>query len=302
MDPDTTHPTPMVSLAGVEKSFPDFHMGPVGLEVEPGYVAALVGPNGYGKSTLFRMLLNLAHPDAGRLRIFGLGYPDNEIRIKRDIGYVPDVVVGADEMTPKDLGTFTAYWYPSWDQERYTGLLKRFEIPGKKRFTNLSKGLRRRLSFAVALATQARLLVLDEPTDGIDPLARRMVLDEVADYVQDGQRSVLFSTHVVDEVRNIADYVAFMHEGSFLGMYEKDDLMQCWKALWVDHPPDAELPGVVSVQHGSPARLVSRSPVHTRDALREQRIEVVRTAALDLDEILGHLVREHAGVAGGRAL
>lgn len=281
---------PLVSLRSVRKSLSGFHLGPVDLEMQPGYVVAVLGPNGSGKTTLFRMLLDLVHPDSGEVRLFGRSYPAQELEIKRRVGYVPDHPVGHDEMSATDLGDFVGYWYPTWDPGRYADLLRRFDIDPQKRFRKLSKGMRQRLSLATAVATQAPLLVLDEPTEALDPLIRRIALDEISDYVADGARSVLFATHVVDEVRRVADYVVFVHDGRCLGMYEKDALMQSWKALWVDSSPEGELPGLVSVEAGSPARLVTRAPAETRSVLHEKGIEVVRSSALDLDEILAHLV------------
>lgn len=300
--PEEFSAAPLVSLSGVRKSLPGFHLGPVDLEVDRGYVVAVLGPNGSGKTTLFRMLLDLVHSDSGELRLFGSEYPAKELEIKRRIGYVPDDPVGHDEMSADDLGEFVRHWYPTWSSDTYADLQKRFDIDPRKRFGKLSKGMRQRLSLATAIATQAPLLVLDESTDALDPLVRRSALDEISDYVADGSRSVLLATHIVDEVRRVADYVVFVHDGAFLGMYEKDALMQSWKALWVDPSPDGELPGLVSVDAGSPARLVTRSPAETRSVLREKGIEVVRSTALDLDEILAHLVTgaRPAGVADRR--
>lgn len=294
---------PLMSCRGVNKSLGDFHLGPIDTEVPPGYVVALLGPNGSGKSTLFRMLLDLVHPDSGELRLFGLRYPDHESDIKRRIGYVPDAPVGHDEMNATALGQFVGHWYPTWDDTRYAELIERLGID-PKRFGRLSKGMRQRLSIAAAIATQAPLLILDEPTESLDPLARRVVLEEISDYVHDGDRSVLLATHAVEDVRAVADYVAFMHEGSLLGLHEKDELMQSWKAMWVDEVPTADLPGLVSVQAGSPARLVTRTPAATRAVLDEGGVDVVRTAALGLDEILAHLIStsgNEAAAHDGRA-
>lgn len=290
---------PLLSLTSVRKTLPGFHLGPINLSVEPGYVLAILGPNGSGKSTLLRMLPGLVHPDSGGLRAFGRDYFGQNLEVRSRIGYVPDTSVGHEEMNAPDLGVFVGHWYPTWDQDRYEELLKQFDIDPKKRFKSLSKGVRKRLSTALAVATQTQLLVLDEPTESLDPLVRKIVLDEISSYVEKGGRSVLLATHIVDDVKDIADYVAFMYDGRLLGVYEKDELMESWKAMWVDAAPDGDLPGLVSVEPGRPARLVTHSPAETRSALQREGFEVVRTAALDLDEILGHLVGASAGDAAG---
>lgn len=281
----------VISLKSVKKSYGDFTLGPVDLEIEPGYVVAVVGPNGSGKSTLFRMLMSLVQPDSGDVRIFGGGYPDDEVPIKRRIGYVPERAVGHDEMSAKTLGGFVSHWYPTWDSEAYEALMGRSGIDPNKRYRNLSKGMQRRLSFAVAASTGAELLVLDEPTDGVDPFARREMLEDISGFMQDGEKTVLLATHVMEEVRRIADYVAFLVDGDFLGLYEKDALTESWKTLWVDGEPDGATPGVVEKESGNPTRLVTDAPEETRAALASQGVRIVRSGTLDLEEILSHLMR-----------
>lgn len=281
----------MLSLVGVAKSYGEFTLGPLDLEIEPGYVVAVVGPNGSGKSTLFRMLMGLVHPDEGEVNLFGGRYPEDEIGIKSRIGYVPETSTGHDEMTAAEIGSFVAHWYPAWDGELYAGLLRRFELDADKRFDKLSKGMQRRLAFALAVARRPKLLLLDEPTDGVDPFARRLMLEEVSRYLERDGRTVLFATHVMEEVRRIADYVVFLHGGRFLGFHEKDALLEQWKTFWVDRTPEPDLPGLVSLEEGTPTRLVTRSPKETSGALENQGIGVVRSGTLELEEILGYLMR-----------
>ena len=282
---------PVVSLKDLVKSYEDFTLGPLNLEIEPGYVVAVVGPNGSGKSTLFRMLMGLSRPDSGEIEIFGARYPEDEVEIKRRIGYVPEISTGHDEMTAAGLGSFVSHWYPEWSEKLYVDLLQRLEIDTKKRFDRLSKGMQRRLAFALAVARNPGLLLLDEPTDGVDPFARRKMLEEIPTFMEGGDRTVIFATHVMDEVRRVADYVAFLHGGHFLGFYEKDALLESWRVLWVDQVPDSDTPGLVRVENGTPVRIITDSAATTLSALEEQRIKVVRTGPLDLEEILAHLMR-----------
>jgi ABC-2 type transport system ATP-binding protein len=297
--------TPVLSLRGTRKVYGDFEFGPIDLRVEPGYVVAVVGPNGGGKSTLMRMLMNLVQPDSGEVRLFGGAYPDDEVAIKRRIAYVPERPVGHDEMGAKSLGEFVLRFYPRWDQRVYQDLLRRARVEPDKRFGELSKGVQRRLSFALALATGAELLLLDEPTAGVDPFARREMLDEVSRFMEGGHRgdgrTVVLATHVMEEVRRVADYVAFLVDGSLRGLYEKDALLEGWRSFWVDGEPEGGVPGVVEVEGGSPSRLVSDSPRETVGALSAQNARVVGSGALDLEEILSHLMRKSGEQSvGGR--
>ena len=289
----------VISLEGIEKSYGKFTLGPVDLEIEPGYVVAVVGPNGSGKSTLFRTLMNLTRPDKGSVSLFGDGYPEDEVAIKQRIGYVPETAVGHDEMTARSLGGFVSHWYPKWDDRLYEDLLDRSKIERGKKFRNLSKGLQRRLSFALAAATGADLLLLDEPTDGVDPFARREMLEEISAHVQDGEKTVLLATHVMEEVRRIADYVAFLVDGEFLGLFEKDALLEQWRNFWLNGEPQVGTPGIVQTEAGNPVRVVSDSPPETEKALARQNIRIVRSGALDLEEILGHLMRRGGSMNAG---
>ncbi|CAN5533680.1 MAG: ABC transporter ATP-binding protein [Rubrobacteraceae bacterium] len=291
---------PVISLKDVRKSYGSFELGPVNLEVEPGYVVAVVGPNGSGKSTLFRMLMNLARPDEGSLSLFDGAYPDEEVEIKQKIGYVPERSVGHDEMSAKALGEFVAHWYPTWEQKTYDELLSRSEIEGNKKFGKLSKGMQRRLTFALAAATGAELLLLDEPTDGVDPFARRAMLEDISRFMESGDKTVVFATHVMEEVRRLADYVAFLVDGEFLGLYEKDALLEQWKTFWTDGEPGTSLPGIVEVEAGNPSRVVSDSPDETEAALAKENIRIVRMGTLDLEEILSHLMRRRKEARSAR--
>ena len=286
--------TPVISLKNVRKSYGNFELGPVDLRVEPGYVVAVVGPNGGGKSTLIRMLMNLVQPDSGELTLFGGAYPDDEVAIKQRVGYVPERSLGHDEMSAKAMGEFVSRFYPGWDQRLYEDLLKRAQIEPDKKFGKLSKGVQRRLAFALAAASGSELLLLDEPTVGVDPFARREMLEDISRFMQeDGdRRTVVFATHVMEEVRRIADYVVFLMDGEFLGLHEKDALLEGWKIFWVDREPEGDIPGIVEVvEGGSPTRILSDSPRETAEALFAQNIRIVRSGTVDLEEILSHLMR-----------
>ena len=290
---------PVISLKGVRKTYRTFELGPVDLTVEPGSVVAVLGPNGSGKSTLIGMLMNLIHPDSGEVSLFGLSYPQDEVAIKQRIGYVPELSVGHDEMSARTLGEFVSYFYPRWDQRLYQDLIERYKVDPDKRFGKLSKGMQRRLSFALALATGPELLLLDEPTVGVDPFARRQMLEDISSFMRDvvnddgDRRTVVFATHIMEEVRRIADYVAFLVDGEYLGLYGKDALREGWKTLWVDRAPEGDIPGVVEVEGGSSTRLVSDSPKETEGALSAQNIRIVRSGKVDLEEILSQLMRRH---------
>jgi ABC-2 type transport system ATP-binding protein len=133
---------------------------------------------------------------------------------------------------------------------------------------------------------------------GVDPFARRQMLEDISRFMRDGDndgdgRTVVFATQVMEEVSRLADYVAFLVDGEYLGLYEKDTLLEGWKTLWVDREPEGDIPGVVEVEGGSPTRIVSDSPKETEGTLSAQNIRIVRSGKVDLEEILSHLMRRH---------
>lgn len=286
-------PDHVISMQDVTKSYGSFRLGPLDLELEPGYVYAVVGPNGSGKSTMFRLLMNLVHPDAGEVRLFDKTGED-DVSAKARIGYVPERTTGQEQMKVGDLGAFTARWFPTWDLAGYEGALDAMGVERSKQFGTLSKGMQRRVAFALALASDPELLVLDELTDGVDPFARRDFVAEIGRYMEPGDRTIVFATHNMDEVRRLADFVIFLVDGAYLGMYEKDALLDSWRRIRVERLPDEELPGVVRVGHDWPAELVSEEWRATAAALEERGIVVEQAAPLELAEILEELMtREH---------
>jgi ABC-2 type transport system ATP-binding protein len=292
----------VLSLNKVVKSYGDFRLGPVNLAIEPGYVVAVVGPNSSGKSTLFRMLMNLVQADQGSIEIFGDSYKDSETAIKNRIGYVPERSLGHDDMSVDDLGDFHSHWYAGWDGPRYEASLAEMEVERNKPFGKLSKGLQRRVVFALAMATGADLLLCDEPTDGVDPFARREMLADITRFMEEGERTVLIATHNMDDVRRVADYVAFLVNGTLLGFYEKDALLDDWRRLWLDREPEADTPGIVRVERGTRTEVVSSYWQETVRTLEAQGAIIIRTAALDLTEILEFLMRRETAVATGEEM
>jgi ABC-2 type transport system ATP-binding protein len=298
--------TPVISLRAVKKSYGVFALGPINLEVEPGCVVAIVGPNGGGKSTLMGMLMNLVQPTSGEISIFGGRYPEDELAIKQKIGYAPERLPGCDDLSVKSLRVLVSHFYPGWDQRLYEDTLADVALGSHDLFGELSTGTQRRIGVALALATGSELLLLDEPTAGLDPLARDRVLGDISRFMADerhGDRTVVFTTHLIKEVTQIADYVALLVDGK-LGFYEKDALLEGWKVFWLDKEPERGVPGTIELEGGDPARIVSDSPRETAEALRAQNVRIVHSRTLDLEEILtrlmnrrdeGRLTSPHAG-------
>lgn len=285
---------PVISLTNVSKSYGAFELGPIDLDIEPGRVVAVVGPVGSGKSTLLGMLMNLARADSGGVSLFGGALPEDEVAIRQKIGYAPERPEGYEDLSPRALCELVSYFYPEWDQGAYEELLSGVKIEPDRPFGELSAGTQRLLIVALALAAGTELLVLDEPTSGLDPFARSRVLAGISRFVTDERhrnRTVVFATHSIEDVRLIADDVAFLVDGELLGLFDQSVLLEGWKVFWPEREPEGDLPGMVELGGGPLVRIVSDSPGETAEALRARNIRVLCTETLDLEEILSHLMR-----------
>lgn len=286
--------TPIISVKNVEKSYYPFQLHPLHFEVQPGFVYGLVGPNGSGKSTLFRMLMNLVHPEQGQIRLFGQSYDQSEVEIKQRIGYVPENTPEHGRIRVKDLIQFVSGWYPQWNQQKCARLLDDLEIDDKKYYHQLSKGMKKKISFILTLSSEPDLLLLDEPTDGLDLFAQRIFRDELNEFLQGKEeRSVLLATHRVDDIQRMADILLLLNRGHFQGTHEKDMLLDTWKCLWLNQAPaqPETLPGALSWTAGPPHQLITNSLEVTQEALNRQGISVQQTTSLELSQILEFLLR-----------
>lgn len=238
---------PAVSLRDVSKTFRFFKLDGVSLELAPGQIMGLVGPNGAGKSTTIRILMGLVPQDAGEVRVLGKRMPDEQAIAKRDIGYV------SDDMRLFQHGTlawhmrFVASIYPGWDVNYAAQLLKRFNLQPAQTIKSLSQGEHTKALLLLALARRPKLLVLDEPTTGLDPVARHEVLAEFMDVLQDDDRSILFSSHNTLDVERISDTITFMDRGCIVDSRDKETFLERWRRLQLQVGKRIELPRLPSV-------------------------------------------------------
>ena len=202
-----------LEVRNLRKVYPAFTLQDVSFAVPAGSVTGLVGRNGAGKSTTLKSLLGLVHPDGGEVRFCGMDTAENEKAFKEQIG----VVLGGIDFYPKKkLKTITAVtkkFYVNWDEEAYRRYMALFALDEQKRVDQLSNGMRVKYLIALALSHGARLLILDEPTSGLDPVSRDELVQLFKALVADGQRSVLFSTHITSDLEKCADAIVYIKEG-----------------------------------------------------------------------------------------
>ena len=216
-----------IQLSHINKSFGDFAIRDLCLEVPSGTICGLVGENGAGKSTTIRLLMGALRPDSGSARVLGTDVSSPEFRaVKEDIGVVLDEAYFPESLNAVQVGRIMAGTYRRWDQGLYDGYLKRFDLPLKKQFKDFSRGMRMKLAIAVALSHQPKLLVLDEATAGLDPIVRDEVLDIFNEFTREEDHSILISSHILSDLEKLCDYIAFIHKGDLLFCEEKDQLLE----------------------------------------------------------------------------
>ncbi|THF81680.1 ABC transporter ATP-binding protein [Cohnella fermenti] len=213
-----------IEIRSLTKRFSRFALEDVTLNVKQGYITGLVGANGAGKSTLIKAMLGMSVPLAGEVRLFGEPLAGKEDALKERIGYVADDSHFYEHLSIGAMKSVYAPFYRKWDERLFRRYLERFELSPKATIRSLSKGMKMKLALAFALSHQAELLIMDEPTAGLDPVFRRELLDILAELMLDERQTILFSTHITTDLDRIADYIAFLHQGKLAFHESKEEV------------------------------------------------------------------------------
>jgi len=220
-----------IEIKGLSKSYKDFKLKDVSFALPKGTIMGLIGPNGAGKTTVIKLILSLLRREGGEIRVFGRDNREDEVEVKRRIGFVHDTPFFYDHMTCRRLKDSVAPFYREWDEALFRRLMEEFDLPLGKRFSRLSRGMKMKFSLALALSHDADLLVLDEPTSGLDPVFRRELLGRLSAFLQDAGKSVLFSTHITTDLERIADFVTFIRDGAVVFSSAKDEILERWAVV-----------------------------------------------------------------------
>jgi ABC-2 type transport system ATP-binding protein len=239
-----------VQFDGVSKRYKYFSLENIHLELPTGSIMGFIGANGAGKSTTIRILMGLVHQDEGTVRVLGHQMPAAQAAAKLDIGFVSEDMRLYGAATLKWHMDFMRPIYPRWDQAYADELVRRFDLKPQQKIKGLSHGQRVKAALLLALARRPRLLVLDEPTTGLDPVARVEVLGELMAALADEDRTILFSSHNTLDVEQISDQITFIDRGRIIDSDDKEVFLDRWRRLRLVLPPDVvvpKLPGVVEV-------------------------------------------------------
>jgi ABC-2 type transport system ATP-binding protein len=278
---------------GLVKRYPDFQLGPLDLDVEPGTVLGYVGPNGSGKTTTMHCLMGLVRADGGVMEVCGRPNDLDHPAWKRDVGYVGEVHAFYEDW-PVDLNlAFQSRFYPGWSESRARELSRRLQLPERRKAKELSSGDRVKLALVRALAHSPRLLVLDEPTAGLDPVVRAELLDVLFEAVGGGETAILYSTHILTDIERLADELAFLDRGRLKLRRTKEDLVEQWARI--SFRLGAASPSLQAVVHhrheGSHHQVVSADRAATLRQLGELGARDVAEHRMGIDEIAVQILR-----------
>lgn len=214
-----------LEIKNLTKFYPGFTLDNLSLTLPSGCILGLIGENGAGKSTTIKLILDMIHKDSGTITILGQDNADNLRLTKEDIGVVMDEVGIPECLTPKQVGKVMRHTFRNWNADEYERLLRKFSLPDNKPFKDFSRGMKMKLGIAIALSHEAKLLILDEATSGLDPVVRDEVVELFLDFTRNDEHSILISSHIVSDLEKLCDYVAFLHKGKLLLCEEKDLLL-----------------------------------------------------------------------------
>ena len=229
-----------IEVNGLTKKYDGFTLNDISFNVPKGSIMGFIGQNGSGKTTTIRALINVIKRDAGTIKLLGLDNIEHEYEIKEQISAVFDELPFHEDFNAKQMSIILGSVYKEWDSKKYKEYLDRFALPEKKKIKQFSKGMKMKLQIAAALSHNAKLLIMDEATTGLDPVVRNEILDIFREYLQDEENSILMSSHITSDLEKIADSVTFIDKGNLLVSGYKDDileshgLLKCTKADYKD--------------------------------------------------------------------
>ena len=216
----------ILEIKNLKKKFGNSGVEDVSFSLPKGYIMGFVGKNGAGKTTTIKSILNMLNRDSGEIKIFGKDNLTHEAEIKAKIGAVMDSTFFEENWTLLQTGAALKPFYPNWDDDKFKHMLQMFQLDPNKKIKQLSRGMKMKIMIACALAHNPDFLILDEPTSGLDAVARDELMSILQSFVNNENKSILFSTHITSDLEKIADYITFIHDGQIKYSGTKDDILE----------------------------------------------------------------------------
>lgn len=279
--------TPLLELVSVNKKLGDFALEDISFTLESGYIMGLVGSNGAGKTSLMHTILNLYEKDSGSIRINGLSTEEQEREAKDLVGFVLDENLFEENMSVASNGKVFGRLYSKYNHSLFQKFCERFKLPLNQRVGTLSSGMKTLFQLAFALSHDARLFLMDEPAAGLDPHFRKDLIRCMQELVEDGTRSILFSTHITSDLDQVGDYITFLNKGRIFCSQSQESLKERYVLAKGTRRAIENLrcPHIIHREYGDfhSIAMVERTP--------EDSLEGLTTSVPTLEEVLYHLVK-----------
>lgn len=253
----------LLEVKHVYKSYQGFRLEDISFELPKGFVMGYIGENGSGKTTTLNLITHLCNAERGEIRIDGICYEDNPKRYLESIGFVGDQAYFPKDMTLKEVQKILKSMYSSFREQEFEELVYEWQLPYSKKIGDYSKGMKVKLMFATVFCRDTKLLILDEATNGLDLVTRSDIIKMLQEYIMDGEHSILFSTHQLQDLESIADYITFLHEGKLICSQVKEELLESYVLIQGEESDLSEfqrsrLMGIVSHAYGFEAIICSQ--------------------------------------------
>lgn len=221
----------MLRLENISKKFDNFELKDISFHLKEGFIMGLIGPNGSGKTTLIKLIVNLLQADEGKIYFQGKNILENPKEFKENIGFVYDNLYFYENLKVKDFKNVVSCFYSKFNSDKFDSCLLKFKIDKNSKIKNLSKGQNIKLMLANAISHNAKLLILDEPTSGLDPIFRKEMIEILQEELENGDKSVIISTHITQDLSMAADYITFINNGELIFSQDKDTINESYKII-----------------------------------------------------------------------
>ncbi|MCI0416159.1 ABC transporter ATP-binding protein [bacterium] len=263
--------------------------------VPEGSLCGFLGPNGAGKTTTLKMLLGMTHPTSGSAQVLGFDIQAQSLSIREKSAFVSEDKILYDNMTAGKFIRYYSSFYPDWSEKWMDEMLRVWQLPLEQKILHLSKGTRAKLWMAVSMARKPRILFLDEPTEGLDPVSQEDILELLTHWLSQGQRSAVIASHRLEEIERVCDRVAIINRGELLLNEDLEEMRSNWKTIEVmgDFSIDPHEEGILNVtRSGLVSRIVSsRFPV-LKEKLKKNNLTPLHVYDMNLREIYLSAIRQ----------
>ena len=275
-----------LDIINLNANIDKFSLNDINFSVEKGTIMGLIGKNGAGKTTLIKTILDRIPKSSGNVLFDGISMYGNEEIVKAKIGIVFDSLIYPLSLKPIKIKNMIAPFYKTFDHKKFDDLMNRFELDPKKRLSKYSKGMQMKFGVVMALCHNPDLIILDEPTAGLDPIARADVIDLLLELMQKEERSILFSTHITSDLEKIADYITMIDKGEIVFSKGKDEMLDMYTIAHIEK--DAMTDAIKSEIIGIKETTFRYEGLCSKN-INIQNVEGVKTVRPTIEEIMVYM-------------